>query len=170
MNPDYPRSGDVLLALHSIRVLDLTRVVSGPWATQALADMGADVIKIERPGQGDDTRRIGPPVMGADGRPSGEAAYFVACNRNKRSVTVDIASEAGAALVRELALQCDVVVENYKVGNRTLADSQSLRAINPRLVYCSINGFRPRRPVRPSSRLRLRDPGPDRPDEHLRAR
>ena len=134
-----------MLALNSIRVLDLTRVVSGPWCTQALADMGADVIKIERPGQGDDTRRIGPPVMGADGRPTGEAAYFIACNRNKRSVTVDIASDAGAALVRELALQCDVVVENYKVGNleRFGLDSRSLRALNPRLIYCSINGFGP---------------------------
>lgn len=134
-----------MLALHSIRVLDLTRVVSGPWATQALADLGADVIKIERPGQGDDTRRIGPPVVGADGRPTGEAAYFIACNRNKRSVTVDIASEAGAALVRELAMQCDVVVENYKVGNleRFGLDSQSLRSLNPRLIYCSINGFGP---------------------------
>ena len=134
-----------MLALHSIRVLDLTRVVSGPWATQALADLGADVIKIERPGQGDDTRRIGPPVVGADGQPTGEAAYFIACNRNKRSVTVDIASEAGAALVRELAMQCDVVVENYKVGNleRFGLDSQSLRSLNPRLIYCSINGFGP---------------------------
>ncbi len=140
-----------MLALHSIRVLDLTRVVSGPWATQALADLGADVVKIERPGQGDDTRRIGPALMGADGRPTGEAAYFIACNRNKRSVTVDIATEAGAALVRELALHCDVVVENYKVGNleRFGLDSATLRAANPKLVYCSINGFGPDGPYAP---------------------
>ena len=140
-----------MLALHSIRVLDLTRVVSGPWATQILADLGADVIKIERPGEGDDTRRIGPAMHDAGGMPTGEAAYFLACNRNKRSVTVDIATEAGAALVREMALNCDVVVENYKVGNleRFGLHSAALRAANPRLIYCSINGFGPDGPYAP---------------------
>lgn len=149
--PAAVQSGDVLLALQSIRVLDLTRVVSGPWATQLLADLGADVIKIERPEQGDDTRRIGPAMHGADGEPTGEAAYFLACNRNKRSVTIDIATPAGAALVRDLAAQCDVVVENYKVGNleRFGLHSEALRALNPRLIYCSINGFGPDGPYAP---------------------
>jgi crotonobetainyl-CoA:carnitine CoA-transferase CaiB-like acyl-CoA transferase len=152
---DYPPSfrepGNPLSDLHAIRVLDLTRVVSGPWCTQVLADLGAEVIKIERPGQGDDTRRIGPPLVGADGQPTGEAAYYLACNRNKRSITVDIASDQGAGLVRELAAVCDVVVENYKVGNlqRFGLDSASLRAINPRLIYCSINGFGPDGPYAP---------------------
>ena len=152
---DYPPSlrepGNPLTDLHSIRVLDLTRVVSGPWCTQVLADLGAEVIKIERPGQGDDTRRIGPPLVGADGQPTGEAAYYLACNRNKRSITVDIATAQGAALVRELAAVSDVVVENYKVGNleRFGLHSEALRAINPRLVYCSITGFGPDGPSAP---------------------
>lgn len=131
-------------ALGHIRVLDLSRVLAGPWCSQNLADLGADVIKIERPGSGDDTRAWGPPYApGADGRPTGEAAYYLAANRGKRSVTVDIASSEGQALLRELVLHCDVVLENFKVGHlkRYGLDYASLKAIKPDLVYCSITGF-----------------------------
>ncbi|CAG2157800.1 Acetyl-CoA:oxalate CoA-transferase [Cupriavidus yeoncheonensis] len=131
-------------ALGHIRVLDLTRVLAGPWATQNLADMGADVIKIERPGAGDDTRAWGPPFLrDAQGEETRDSSYFLSANRGKRSVTVDIATPAGQAIIRDLAREADVVVENYKVG--TLAryglGYEDLRAINPRLVYCSITGF-----------------------------
>ncbi len=131
-------------SLDGIRVLDLSRVLAGPWCTQTLADLGADVIKIERPGTGDDTRSWGPPFLAqADGRETAEAAYYLGTNRNKRSVTCDIAQPAGQALIRELAAHCDVFVENFKVGDmkRYGLDFDSLRAINPRLVYCSITGF-----------------------------
>ncbi|MGY0194380.1 CaiB/BaiF CoA transferase family protein [Leptothrix sp. BB-4] len=131
-------------ALTGLRVLDLTRVLAGPWCTQTLADLGADVIKIERPGAGDDTRHWGPPyARDANGEETREAAYFLAVNRNKRSVTLDIASPEGQALVRQLVPQCDVLVENYKVGDmaRYGLDPDSLRALNPGLVYCSITGF-----------------------------
>jgi crotonobetainyl-CoA:carnitine CoA-transferase CaiB-like acyl-CoA transferase len=105
-------------SLNGIRILDLSRVLAGPWCTQTLADLGADVIKIERPGQGDDTRGWGPPFLqDADGRDTAESAYFLATNRNKRSVTCDIAQPAGQALVRALAAHCDVFVENFKVGD-----------------------------------------------------
>ena len=131
-------------ALGHIRVLDLTRVLAGPWATQNLADMGADVIKVERPGAGDDTRAWGPPFLrDAHGEETRDSSYFLSANRGKRSVTVDIATPAGQAIIRDLAREADVVVENYKVG--TLAryglGYEDLRAINPRLVYCSITGF-----------------------------
>ncbi|VVE30262.1 Acetyl-CoA:oxalate CoA-transferase [Pandoraea eparura] len=131
-------------ALSHIRVLDLSRVLAGPWATQNLADLGADVIKVERPGAGDDTRRWGPPYQrDADGRETAEAAYYLAANRNKRSLTLDIASAEGQAIVRALAAQSDVVVENYKVGQLAKygLDYASLRAIKPDLVYCSVTGF-----------------------------
>ncbi|WP_130483940.1 CaiB/BaiF CoA transferase family protein [Sphaerotilus mobilis] len=131
-------------ALTGLRVLDLTRVLAGPWCTQTLADLGADVIKIERPGAGDDTRHWGPPyARDANGEETREAAYFLAVNRNKRSVTLDLASPEGQALVRQLVPQCDVLVENYKVGDmaRYGLDPDSLRALNPGLVYCSITGF-----------------------------
>jgi formyl-CoA transferase len=131
-------------ALSHIRVLDLTRVLAGPWCTQTLADLGADVIKVERPGTGDDTRQWGPPyAKAADGEETTEAAYYLAVNRNKRSVTVDISSEDGQALIRKLASTCDVLVENYKLGDmqRYGLDFESLRRINARLVYCSITGF-----------------------------
>src|SRR5437899_129177 len=131
-------------SLGHIRVLDLTRVLAGPWCTQNLADLGADVIKIERPGVGDDTRSWGPPYLkDAQGRDSSEAAYYVAANRGKRSVTLDIASVEGQAIVRELALQSDVVLENYKVGQlkKYGLDYESLKQIKPDLVYCSITGF-----------------------------
>jgi crotonobetainyl-CoA:carnitine CoA-transferase CaiB-like acyl-CoA transferase len=131
-------------ALHGIRVLDLSRVLAGPWCTQTLADLGADVIKIERPGTGDDTRGWGPPFLKDEsGRDTAEAAYYLATNRNKRSVTCDIARAEGQALIRELAAHCDVFVENFKVGDmaRYGLDYESLRQVNPRLVYCSITGF-----------------------------
>ena len=131
-------------SLQGIRVLDLSRVLAGPWCTQILADLGADVIKIERAGAGDDTRTWGPPFLkdraGADSR---EAAYYLATNRNKRSVTCDIATPAGQALIRELAAHCHVFIENFKVGDmqRYGLDYERLRAINPSLVYCSVTGF-----------------------------
>ncbi|TAG32537.1 MAG: CoA transferase [Polaromonas sp.] len=131
-------------SLDGIRILDLSRVLAGPWCTQTLADLGADVIKIERPGTGDDTRTWGPPFLkDAQGADTQEAAYYLGTNRNKRSVTCDIAQTAGQALIRELVAHCDVLVENFKVGDmaRYGLDYTSLRAINPRLVYCSVTGF-----------------------------
>jgi crotonobetainyl-CoA:carnitine CoA-transferase CaiB-like acyl-CoA transferase len=131
-------------SLDGIRVLDLSRVLAGPWCTQTLADLGADVIKIERPGSGDDTRGWGPPFLkDRDGNDTAEAAYYLGTNRNKRSVTCDISQPAGQALVRELISLCDVFVENFKVGDmaRYGLDYASLKALNPRLVYCSVTGF-----------------------------
>ena len=131
-------------SLDGIRILDLSRVLAGPWCTQTLADLGADVIKIERPATGDDTRTWGPPFLrDAQGRDTHEAAYYLGTNRNKRSVTCDIAHPAGQALVRELARHCHVFVENFKVGDmaRYGLDYASLRALNPKLVYCSVTGF-----------------------------
>lgn len=129
--------------LHGVRVLDLSRVLAGPWATQTLADLGAEVIKIERPGAGDDTRQWGPPfTTTADGAP-GDAAYFLCANRGKKSVELDIASPDGAEAVRRLAATCDVVVENFKTGGlkKYGLDYASLAAVNPKLVYCSVTGF-----------------------------
>ncbi|MCW3480671.1 CoA transferase [Neisseriaceae bacterium JH1-16] len=125
-------------ALSGIKVLDLSRVLAGPWAGQLLADLGADVIKIERPGLGDDTRQWAPPSL-----PDGTAAYFLSANRGKRSVTVDITRPEGQAIVRRLAEQADVLLENYKVGGLAKygLDYASLSQLNPRLVYCSITGF-----------------------------
>ncbi len=131
-------------ALDHLRVLDLTRVLAGPWCTQLLADLGAEVIKVERPGSGDDTRAWGPPYLtDAQGNDTSEAAYYLAANRGKRSVTIDIATERGQQLLRALAAKCDVVVENYKVGQLAKygLDYAALSASNPRLVYCSITGF-----------------------------
>ncbi|QVQ25084.1 CaiB/BaiF CoA transferase family protein [Achromobacter deleyi] len=130
--------------LTGIRVLDLTRVLAGPWCTQNLADLGAEVIKIERPGSGDDTRAWGPPYLKDEaGHDTTEAAYYLSANRNKMSVALDIASPRGAELVRELALQSDILVENFKVGGLSKygLDYDSLKEINPRLIYCSITGF-----------------------------
>ncbi|WP_341019653.1 CaiB/BaiF CoA-transferase family protein [Brevundimonas diminuta] len=129
--------------LTGVRILDLSRVLAGPWATQTLADLGAEVIKIERPGAGDDTRHWGPPfTTTADGAP-GDAAYFLCANRGKKSVELDIASPEGAEAVRRLAATCDVVVENFKTGGlkKYGLDYASLAAVNPKLVYCSITGF-----------------------------
>ncbi|RZT41451.1 CaiB/BaiF CoA transferase family protein [Cupriavidus agavae] len=131
-------------ALSHLRVLDLTRVLAGPWCAQNLADFGADVIKIERPGAGDDTRIWGPPWLKTeDGRDTAEAAYYLAANRNKRSVTCDISTPEGQQLVRELAAQSDVVLENYKVGQlkKYGLDYDSLKAVRPDLIYCSVTGF-----------------------------
>ena len=131
-------------ALHGLKVLDLSRVLAGPWASQLLGDLGADVVKVERPGAGDDTRSWGPPwVKDADGADSRQAAYFQCANRNKRSIAVDMATPEGQALLRELAAQADVVVENFKVGGLAAygLDFASLQALNPRLIYCSITGF-----------------------------
>ena len=131
-------------ALDGIRVLDLSRVLAGPWASQTLADMGAEVIKVERPGRGDDTRGWGPPfVAGPSGAPTAESAYFLSANRGKKSLTLDITTPEGQDIVRRLAAQSDVVIENYKVGGlqRHGLDYAALAAVNPRLVYCSITGF-----------------------------
>ncbi|MCW1384149.1 CoA transferase [Novosphingobium sp. KCTC 2891] len=132
-------------ALAGVRVLDLSRVLAGPWSTQILADLGADVLKIEQPGRGDDTRSWGPPFLPLPdgGEDRQESAYYICCNRNKRSLAVDIASEGGAALIRRLAAEADVLVENFKVGGlaRYGLDYDTIRAINPRLVYCSVTGF-----------------------------
>ena len=131
-------------SLQGIRILDLSRVLAGPWCTQTLADLGADVIKVERTGSGDDTRTWGPPFLKDDnGMETHEAAYYLGANRNKRSVTCDIAQPAGQALIRALVAHCDVFVENFKVGDmaRYGLDYASLSALNPRLVYCSITGF-----------------------------
>ena len=130
--------------LDAVRVLDLTRVLAGPWATQNLADFGAEVIKVERPGQGDDTRKWGPPFLrDRDGRETADAAYFLSCNRGKKSITLDLAHPRGRLLARALALASDVLVENFKVGDlaRHGLDYATLAIDNPRLVYCSITGF-----------------------------
>ncbi|SHG87981.1 CaiB/BaiF CoA transferase family protein [Ferrimonas marina] len=128
--------------LNGVKVLDLSRILAGPWATQVLADYGAEVIKIERPGQGDDTRHWGPPfVEGADG--ARESAYFLCANRGKHSCELDITSEAGQQQIRRLVTQSDILVENYKVGGLAKygLDYESLKALNPALIYCSITGF-----------------------------
>ena len=127
--------------LHGIKVLDLSRVLAGPWCTQLLADLGAEVIKIERPGAGDDTRHWGPPWHGeGDER---VAAYFLSCNRGKKSAAIDFGRAEGAALVRKLAADADIVIENFKVGGleKFGLDAESLRAAHPRLIYASITGF-----------------------------
>jgi len=131
-------------ALSHLRVLDLSRVLAGPWSGQILADLGADVIKVERPGNGDDTRSWGPPFLrDARGENTSEAAYYLSANRNKRSVTIDFTQPEGQRLVRELAEKSDIVIENFKVGGLAAygLDYQSLKALNPKLIYCSITGF-----------------------------
>ncbi|WP_235905838.1 CaiB/BaiF CoA transferase family protein [Pseudooceanicola pacificus] len=131
-------------SLTGLRVLDLSRVLAGPWATQNLADLGAEVIKVERPGLGDDTRAWGPPfVKDADGRDTFDSTYFVSANRGKKSVTIDFSNPEGQEIIRALAAECDILVENFRTG--TLAryglDHASLAQVNPRLIYCSITGF-----------------------------
>lgn len=129
--------------LEGVRVLDLSRVVSGPWCTQILADLGAEVIKVERPGTGDDTRQMGPFLPDAQGNPTNDSAIFLTCNRGKESVTIDIAKPEGAELVRELAAQSDVFVENFKGGalSRFGLDYAAIQAVRPDIVYCSVTGF-----------------------------
>jgi crotonobetainyl-CoA:carnitine CoA-transferase CaiB-like acyl-CoA transferase len=131
-------------ALDGIKVLDLSRVLAGPWCTQILADLGADVVKIERPGVGDDTRTWGPPFLkDASGNDTNQSTYYTACNRNKRSVTLDMSTPEGQALVRQMAAQSDILVENFKTGGLAHygLDHETLRAANPRLIYCSVTGF-----------------------------
>ena len=131
-------------ALSHLKVLDLSRVLAGPWCTQILADLGADVIKVERPGAGDDTRHWGPPFLkDAQGNDTANATYFTACNRNKRSITIDMAQPEGQALIRQMAQNSDILVENFKVGGLAAygLDFASLQALNPRLIYCSVTGF-----------------------------
>jgi formyl-CoA transferase len=131
-------------ALSHIRVLDLSRVLAGPWCTQNLADLGADVIKVEKPGEGDDTRHWGPPfAKGTNGQETDESAYFICINRNKRSITIDISKPEGQELIRRLAKDSDVVIENYKVGQLAKygLDYENLKKIKPDLIYCSITGF-----------------------------
>lgn len=137
---DTPSQG----ALAGIRVLDLSRVLAGPWASQLLGDLGADVVKVERPDSGDDTRAWGPPWLADDeGSATSESAYYLSANRNKRSVTIDIATPAGQDLVKRMAERADVVLENFKAGGLVQygLDYASLKAINPGLIYCSITGF-----------------------------
>lgn len=132
------------MPLTGIKVLDLSRILAGPLAAQTLADLGADVIKVERPGNGDEARRWGPPFLkDRQGRDTRESPMYLSANRNKRSITIDIASADGQELVRQLVMQCDVLLENFKVGDlaRYKLDHASLRALNPRLIYCSITGF-----------------------------
>ncbi len=131
-------------ALSHLKVLDLSRVLAGPWCTQILADLGADVIKVERPGAGDDTRHWGPPFLKDEhGNDTTHATYFTACNRNKRSITIDMAQIEGQALIRRMAQNSDILVENFKVGGLAAygLDYASLQALNPRLIYCSVTGF-----------------------------
>jgi crotonobetainyl-CoA:carnitine CoA-transferase CaiB-like acyl-CoA transferase len=133
-----------MTALDGLKVLDLSRVLAGPWASQMLADLGADVVKVERPGSGDDTRTWGPPwLKDADGNDTTDAAYFFCTNRNKRSVAIDMATPDGQALLQRLAAEADVVLENFKVGGLKQygLDHETLRARHPRLIYCSITGF-----------------------------
>lgn len=130
--------------LSGYRVLDLSRILAGPWAGQTLADLGAQVIKIERPNVGDETRHWGPPYLkDSDGKDTSDAAYFMAANRGKHSVTVDLTTPGGQAVIRDLAKASDVVIENYKVDSlkKYGLDYTSLKEINPGLVYCSITGF-----------------------------
>jgi crotonobetainyl-CoA:carnitine CoA-transferase CaiB-like acyl-CoA transferase len=130
--------------LQGIKVLDLSRILAGPWSTQVLADYGAQVWKIEKPGEGDDTRQWGPPfLLDAEGNSTGQSAYFLCANRGKLSLAIDISSEQGQQQIRALALQADILVENYKVGGLAKygLDYASLQQLNPRLIYCSITGF-----------------------------
>lgn len=138
MNATTPKA-----ALASVRVLDLSRVLAGPWATQILGDLGADVIKVEKPIDGDDTRHWGPPFLPSDKSEHGDAAYYLCANRNKRSVAIDFAKPEGAELVRRLVPHCQIFVENFKAGGlkKYGLDYESIASINPSIVYCSITGF-----------------------------
>ena len=129
--------------LCNIRVLDLSRILAGPWASQTLADLGADVIKVERPGSGDDTRGWGPPFITTPGGEPGDAAYFLSTNRGKRSVEIDMSQPKGQELIRQLAAKSDILIENFKVGGlkKYGLDYDNLKTVNPGLIYCSITGF-----------------------------
>jgi crotonobetainyl-CoA:carnitine CoA-transferase CaiB-like acyl-CoA transferase len=130
--------------LSHLKVLDLSRILAAPWAGQILADLGAEVIKVERPGAGDDTRSWGPPFLkDVDGEEGTEAGYYLAVNRGKRSITINIDQTEGQEVVRKLAQQCDIILENFKVGAlaRYGLDAASMRTLNPRLIYVSVTGF-----------------------------
>lgn len=130
--------------LTGIRVLDMSRIFAGPYCAQTLADLGAEVIKVERPGEGDDMRNYGPPFLkGADGKPTRDSSYYIAANRNKRGITVDLAKPEGQEIIRRLAAVCDVLIENYKAGDlaRHKLDYHNIRKVNPRIIYASITGF-----------------------------
>src|SRR3954471_14827316 len=130
-------------ALTGVRVLDVSRILAAPLASQMLGDLGADVIKVERPQVGDDARSYGPPFLQSSDGQAGEAGFYLSCNRNKRSITVDHSKPEGARLLRDLAAKSDVLIENYRSGvlARYELDYAALREINPRLVYCSITGY-----------------------------
>ena len=160
--------------LSHVRVLDLSRIMAGPWAGQILADLGADVVKVERPGAGDDTRGWGPPFLkDRSGAETREAGYYLSVNRGKRSITLELDKPEGQRVVRALAERSDIVLENFKVG--TLArfglGYEQLKAVNPKLIYCSITGFGQTGPRRDAAAYDFHDPGHVRPDErHRRAR
>jgi crotonobetainyl-CoA:carnitine CoA-transferase CaiB-like acyl-CoA transferase len=134
---------EISLPLAGVRVLELARILAGPWAGQLLADLGADVIKVERPLEGDDTRQWGPPFVRSASGDDLSAAYFHSCNRGKRSIAIDMATTEGQGQVRALAADADVLIENFKVGglSRYGLDAESMRVLNPGLIYCSITGF-----------------------------
>jgi crotonobetainyl-CoA:carnitine CoA-transferase CaiB-like acyl-CoA transferase len=139
-------------ALAGVKVLDLSRVLAAPLAAQMLADLGAEVVKVERPGVGDEAREYGPPfLMDRHGEPTHDAAFYFSCNRNKKSITLDLATSDGQAVVRKLAAQSDVVLENFKAGSlkKYGLDYESLKAVNPRLIYCSVTGFGQTGPLSP---------------------
>ena len=144
MKNPHSFSASTPAALSNLKVLDLTRVLAGPWCGQLLADLGATVIKVERPDTGDDTRAWGPPhALDADGKPTTESAYYLSTNRGKQSIAIDIASPQGQAVIRALVAESDILLENYKVGQLAKygLDYATLSALNPRLIYCSITGF-----------------------------
>ena len=151
MTIEPPSAAPMSGCLSHVRVLDLSRVFAGPLAGQMLADLGAEVIKVERPATGDDSRRLGPPFLRDDaGHETAESGFFLSANRNKKSVTVDISKPQGQAIIRELARSCDILIENYKVGDlrRYGLDYEALRPVNGRLIYCSITAFGQTGPLR----------------------
>jgi crotonobetainyl-CoA:carnitine CoA-transferase CaiB-like acyl-CoA transferase len=144
MNREIPMPQPRTGPLEGLKVLDMSRVLAGPWSGQLLADFGADVVKVEKPGVGDDTRGWGPPFLrDAGGSETSDAAYYMSANRAKRSITIDISSTDGQALVKRLAKCADILIENYKVGGLAKygLDYEAMKAVNPRLIYCSITGF-----------------------------
>ena len=152
-------------ALDGVKVLDLTQIMAGPFCTMLLADMGADVIKVEKPGGGDDVRRMGPPFI------NGESAAFLGINRNKRSIVVDLKDQRGVELVRSMAEKSDVLVQNFRPGtlDRMGLGYEQVRSLNPALVYCTISGFGSTGPYAHRARVRFGDPRYERPDERKRS-
>ena len=130
-------------SLHGINVFDLTRVLAGPTSTQILGDLGANIIKVERPNSGDDSRNLGPPYLDSNSEISQESSYYLSVNRNKQSVTIDLTKKEGQALAKKIIKKCDVLVENFRAGNLKQygLDYKSIKKINPKIIYCSITGF-----------------------------